>query len=301
LSSRKTAGACDIRPPLVLPATTGDTPGMRTPFGRFVATLRATLAWIVPAIVGALTGLVLVRRCVPAGVLEASANAAGNYLQALGTIYAVLLAFVVFVVWQQFNEARANVEREANELIDLARTVKGLPPGVRQPLHAQVERYVALAVGCEWDAMTSRDQTGFEQGARVLDLIWDLLVEYEPSSECHKSLYDEALARFNDLSDTRTMRISSSMLRIPLAMRLLLYSGALMTVASMYLLAVPSAVIHGLMTAAMAGAIAHLLYIIGDLDDPFGGDWQVSRDPFLRVRRHCTAVQPASAETPDVT
>jgi hypothetical protein len=33
-------------------------------------------------------------------------------LQALGSVYAVLLAFVVFVVWQQFNDARSFVEKE---------------------------------------------------------------------------------------------------------------------------------------------------------------------------------------------
>jgi hypothetical protein len=280
---------------------------MRTPRQRLFATLRATLAWIAPAVVGSLTGLMLVRRCVPISALEASANAAGNYLQALGTIYAVLLAFVVFVVWQQFNDARANVEREANELVDLARTAKGLPVEVRGPLHAQIDRYVALVVGGEWDAMAARDAARFAEAAVVLDRIWDALVAYEPRSACHASLYDEALARFNDLSDTRTARISSSMLRIPLALRLLLYSGAFMTVSSMYLLAVPSAIVHVLMTGAMAGAIAHLLYVIGDLDDPFAGEWSVARDPFLRVRRHCTAVQSLGAgngtpkETPNVT
>ena len=43
---------------------------------------------------------------------------AGNYLQTVGTIYAVLLAFVVFVVWQQHNDTRSAVESEANELSD---------------------------------------------------------------------------------------------------------------------------------------------------------------------------------------
>jgi hypothetical protein len=278
---------------------------MRTSRRRLFATLRATLAWIAPAIIGALTGLMLVRRCVPAAALAASADAAGNYLQTLGTIYAVLLAFVVFVVWQQFNDARASVEREANELVDLARTAKGLPGEVCGPLHAQIDRYVALVVGGEWTAMAARDEACFAEGAGVLDRIWDVLVAYEPGSECHRSLYDEALARFNDLSDARTARISSSMLRIPLALRLLLYSGALMTVASMYLLAVPSAAVHALMTGSLAGAIAHLLYVIGDLDDPFAGEWNVAREPFLRVRRHCSAVQPraagAAGETPNVT
>ena len=263
---------------------------MQTALRAYFGTLRSTLSWIAPAIAGSLIGLVLVRRLVPPAALASSADAAGNYLQALGTIYAVLLAFVVFVVWQQFNDARAHVEREANELLDLSRTARGLSSEVRQPLLAQADSYVALVIGREWDAMAARDEAAFEEGGRVLDRIWELLVAYEPCSECHKSLYGEALARFNDLSDTRTIRVSASQLRIPLSLRMLLYSGAIMTVSSMYLLAVPSATVHALMTGAMAGAISHLLYIIGDLDDAFAGDWQIGREPFLRVRRYLSRV-----------
>jgi hypothetical protein len=240
--------------------------------------------WIGGAVFLAIAGLLIVRRYVPMAVLHGSADAAGNYLQTLGTIYAVLLAFVVFVVWQQFNDARAHVESEANELMDLVRTVKGLPPEVRAPLLEHATAYLQLVLGTEWTAMAHGDDRALEQGGKVLDRMWDRLVEYEPRSECHKSLYEEALARFNDLSDRRSNRISSSGLRIPVALRLLIYAGAAMTVGSMYLFAVASVTIHALMTGALAGAISHLLYVISDLDDCFDGDWQVSRRPFERVR-----------------
>jgi hypothetical protein len=134
--------------------------------------------------------------------------------------------------------------------------------------------------------MARSDDEELERGDLVLQRMWDLLVDYEPCSECHKSLYDEALARFNDLSDRRSSRLSSSRLRIPFALRLLLYSGGVMTVGSMYLLAVERASIHALITAALAGAISHVLYIISDLDDCFAGAWQVPPAPFERVRRY---------------
>jgi hypothetical protein len=242
--------------------------------------------WIGGAILLAIAGLVIVRRCVPAEVLRGSADAVGTYLQTLGTIYAVLLAFVVFVVWQQFNDARAHVESEANELMDLVRTVKGLPSEVRTPLLEQATAYVQRVLGPEWAAMVHGDDQVLEEGGRVLDRMWDGLVAYEPCSECHKSLYEEALARFNDLSDRRSNRISSSGLRIPVGLRLLIYAGAAMTVGSMYLFAIDSVVVHALMTGALAGAISHLLYVISDLDDCFSGDWQVSPYPFERVREY---------------
>jgi Protein of unknown function (DUF4239) len=251
---------------------------------RLAATLRSMGVWIGSAIVIALAGLLAVRQLVPVALLRESNDAVGNYLQTLGTVYAVLLAFVVFVVWQQFNEARSNVESEANELLDLTRTVKGLPAPLNRPFLEQSGAYVDSVLGPEWAAMARCDGFELDGSARTLEAMWELLVAYEPSSECHKSLYDEALARFNDLSDRRSNRASSARERIPLALQLLLYTGAVLTVASLYLLAVEHLEIHALMTAALSGAIAHILYIVRDLDDPFAGDWQVSRIPFQRVR-----------------
>jgi hypothetical protein len=255
---------------------------------RLYPTIRAMFPWVGSALVLALAGLAVVRALVPPGVLRDSNDSVGNYLQTLGTIYAVLLAFVVFVVWQQFNDTRGHVEAEANELLDLARTAKGLPPKIGERFVEEANGYLDQVLAREWPAMARGDEKELERGDLVLQRMWDLLVSYEPCSECHKSLYDEALARFNDLSDRRSSRLSSSRLRIPFALRLLLYSGGVMTVASMYLLAVDRFAIHALITAALAGAISHVLYIIADLDDCFDGAWQIPSAPFERVRRYLT-------------
>jgi hypothetical protein len=66
------------------------------------------------SMVVSLLGLYLVRGLASPSWLHANNEVAGNYLQTVGTIYAVLLAFVVFVVWQQHNDTRCAVEAEAN-------------------------------------------------------------------------------------------------------------------------------------------------------------------------------------------
>jgi len=70
-------------------------------------------------------------------------------------------------------------------------------------------------------------------------------------------------------------------------MKILLYTGAIIVVGSMYLLAFERVWIHALVTAALAGAIAHVLFLIVDLDDAFAGDWQVPKGAFIRARRQC--------------
>jgi hypothetical protein len=38
-------------------------------------------------------------------------------------------------------------------------------------------------------------------------------------------------------------------------------------------------------TAALAGATGHILFLVYDLDDAFAGDYQVAKDPFERARK----------------
>ena len=103
-----------------------------------------------------LVGLGAVRHVVAQAWLKETNDVVGNYLQTLGTIYAVLLAFVVYVVWGQFNEARALVDREANEVLDLYRTVEALHGPERCAVRDGLRRYVDAVIDEEWGAMARR-------------------------------------------------------------------------------------------------------------------------------------------------
>lgn len=253
---------------------------------RVARTLRALAPSVSASIASAVLGLYLVRRFVSPGALAESNEVAGNYLQTLGTIYAVLLAFTVVVVWQQFNDARTAVEREANEVLDLFRTASGFSEPARGELLTQIHGYVDAVLEKEWHAMARNENGVFEEVWTVFDRTADVLHRCDPCAERETSLYCEALTRLNDLSDVRAVRLSTSRMKIPLALWTLLYIGAFVTVGSMYLFAVSSFSIHALMTGALAGAVSHVLYVITDLDDAFDGDWQVPREPFERVRAH---------------
>ena len=250
-----------------------------------LGTLRSLSAVVGAGTGVAIAGLLAVRSAVPLHTLREAADAVGNYVQTLGTIYAVLLAFVVFVVWTQFNEARAQVDREANEILDLFRTAKGLGQDACAKLQANARDYVKHVIAREWPAMRPpcEDRAVIDEGWTILDGIWDVMHTYEPSTKCHESIHGELLARFNDLSDTRTLRLTSSRLKIPLALKVLIYIGAVLTIGSIYLIHVEQAWLHGIMVGAIAGAISHILYIVHDLDDVFAGDWMVSSEPFERV------------------
>ena len=259
------------------------------PTDRRLPALRSIGIVLVSTMGISVAGLYAVRHLVPLAALRPSNDTVGNYLQTVGTVYAVLLAFVVYVVWGQLNDARAAVDREANEILDLMRSARGLPKPQRRRIEDGLQRYVATVLEREWPAMSHRSEAEFELGQEILEEIWRSVCAYDPPGERERIYFAEILARFNDLSDNRTSRLSAARTRIPYALRLLLYLGAFTTIASMYLFAVDDLHIHALLTAALAGAIAHVLYVIFDLDDGFTGDFRIPKEPFYRLQRYIAA------------
>jgi hypothetical protein len=250
----------------------------------FLAILR-----LLPIVAGTSLAAVLGLWAVREGLaphLQNTNDTVGNYLQTVGTIYAVLLAFVATSVWSQFNETRSLLDSEANEVIDLFRAADGFPGPARDKLQAALGRYVERVLGEEWKAMANGDHEVSEAVVAELDAVWDDLHVFEPQSACVQSLHAEALARYNDLSDARTRRLTSARLRIPLPLKILLYVGATIVIGSMYLFQVDDFMIHAIMTGAVAGAISHILYLVWDLDNPFAGSWVLSPEPFRRVQRY---------------
>lgn len=246
----------------------------------------ARIALRVALVVGvSLAGLVAIREFVPPQMLRDTSDVVGNYLQTLGTIYAVLQAFVVFVVWSQFNDARALVEREANDVSDLFRTTQGLPEPLRTRMRDQLGRYVEGVLVDEWPAMAAHDLATLDRQTVTLEAAFAELRAYEPTGDREVALYSHTHERFNELFDVRTLRLTAACTRVPFGLRALLVTGAGLVIGSMYLFAVESFAIHAIITGATAGAIAHVLYVVDDLDDCFSGDFVVPRQPFERTRR----------------
>lgn len=235
------------------------------------------LATVCVAAALGIAGLVAVRALAPAEWLHANNEVAGNYLQTLGSIYAVLLAFVVFVVWQQFNEAHTSVESEGNEISDLDRTLQGFPDPMRAHTRAHLRAYVQAVVVEEWERMAHGERS--RSAERALEQLWLALEVWNPESPREQHLFGEALARFNDLSDARTHRLRASKVRLPHTMWGLLIADGTLTIGSMWLFGLESFAAHALMTAALAGSISFILYVVADLDNPFWGDWTIDSEP----------------------
>lgn len=229
------------------------------------------------AVVLAHAGLVLVRRSVSLERLRSHQEVAGFIFGVVGVIYSVLLAFLVIVVWEQYEEARTNVAEESNKLVDLALLARGLPEPLRTRALDGLAGYGDLVIREEWPGLARGEHSPRVQGA-TYDL-WRLYTDAPAEGERASALYDASLERLSELTEKRRVRVHAGDSTLPPLMWVLLVGGGLVTVAFTYLFGVENFRSQALMTGALAGVIAFVVFLIAALDNPFGGDLSVSPAP----------------------
>jgi len=244
-------------------------------------TMLTLFSLVFASMIVSVIGLSIVQSIVPAEILKDNNDIAGNYLQTLGTIYAVLLAFVVFVVWSQYNDACKMVEYEADEFWDVLRFVRTLPAPDRARLLVAARDFIREQIENEWPLMARGKAC--HSAAKMLDAFWEMLSGYEPRSAREEALFSEAISRFNGMCDARTDLIHSSRIRLSPTMWTLILTGGCSTVMSMYLFWLKHFWGLALMTASLAGCVSFVLFVIYDLDNPFNGDWQVRPEPLRLI------------------
>ncbi|WP_169405662.1 DUF4239 domain-containing protein [Deinococcus apachensis] len=241
----------------------------------------AALLFMLAAMLVSLGGMGLVRRSVRLSTLEEHREVAGFVYAVIGVVYAVLLAFVVIVAWEEQGEARTRVEREANALADLYRGARAFPAEARMARREDLRSYAETVVGREWPALARGGASPETQQA--YDGLWAGYLGLSPRTTYENAWYTQALERLNDLGDERRLRLLSSQSRLPGLMWGVLWVGALVTVTFSYFFGVRSAWSQGLIVLSLSGTIALILFLVLALDRPFSGVIRVGPEAFEQV------------------
>ena len=228
-------------------------------------------------------GLVVVQRLVPPGLREEHNDVAGFIYAVLGISYAVLLAFVVIAVWQDYKTAQTNVESEANELAGVYFLASQFPEPERTRVQELARTYARIVVEQEWPMM-ERGQTSPRADSLLRQLGLKLL-QFDPRTKGEQVLYERGLTQAHDTADARRLRLLEVREGIPDLLWVVLVVGGVITVSFTYLFGLKSNVAHTLMVAALTLVICGILFAIGEFDNPFSGAVEIRPDAFKEVLR----------------
>jgi hypothetical protein len=97
--------------------------------------------------------MMLVRTRAPAGSFFHDTSEAAGVFAVVGTAYAVLLAFVFFLAFQAYDNARNEARSEADAVMSMYRTAESFPPATSTRLRGGLTCYARSVVEGEWPAM----------------------------------------------------------------------------------------------------------------------------------------------------
>ena len=217
----------------------------------------------------AIGGMLLVRRSVTLSTLESHNQVAGYIYGVVGVVYAVLLAFIVIVVWQQHTQVQIQVEREANQLGDLYRNARVFPEEVRTRLQNQIRAYSRIVVEKEWPAM-AKGETSPDAWVAINQL-WRAYQQVEARNDHERLWYAKSIDQLERLGDYRRLRLLSNRAAVPVLMWVVLLATGAITIGFSFFFGTPNSSAQALMTAALSATIGFVLFLIWDLNHPFAG------------------------------
>jgi len=225
-----------------------------------------------------LAGLCLIRKKYPADILKENHEVAAIIFNAFGVLYAVVVAFVVFVTWSGYDEATKNLQLEASQVIDLFGSAKAFPDPASKVIRDGLIAYTNSVHNDELPRMAGGDIGVYSSGS-LRDLI-NVFDSMEDKALPNRELYLESLRRLNNLAEYRRLRIFAGNDVVPPMMWMVMFVGGLIMVLYTYFFGARNIRAQYIMTSALTIMISQILFVVYVLDHPFTGTGRVSSRPF---------------------
>jgi hypothetical protein len=231
--------------------------------------LWTTVLIVVVATGAAVALMALVRRYAPAGGFFTDLDRAAGVFGVLGTSFAVLLAFVIFVAFQSYGNAKDKAGQEAVAVNELYDTMQFAPARARRQLSGETICYARAVIDDEWPRMKDEERSPVVEG-------W--LYRFDASiAQLDFGRRAEALTVGNWLDQNaarregRRGRLAEASPFVPAPLWFALIVGAILLVAFMCFFADPTEpfFVQAMMIGAVTAIILTGLLVIRFLDNPY--------------------------------
>jgi len=245
-------------------------------------------------LVAACVYLLVVRLAVSDRGRRAFKTFSPGMLPVLGTIFALLVAFVAVQVWNDFDKAKLAVATEASALRAVDVFAETLPDEQRTQLRALMNRHIEEAVNREWPAM-ARERLTLASLSTHLVQAQRLTVLMKPQDESQRTAQREIVAALHRALDARRQRIIISQSEVgPVKWAAILLQG-LCTLIAIAIVHSDNRLTCAIAVALFATGIALSSLVIAAYSRPFTGEISVKPDLLQEVVPNETA---ASHTTP---
>jgi hypothetical protein len=205
----------------------------------------------------------------------------GWQLGILGTTYAVILGFMLYAVWTEFDTATQNVEMEANSLTNLYRLAEGLPDASRIEVQQLARLYAERVIQNDWPEM---ERGGVPvESVGLASKIQRVLISVPDGSRSVGVAQDHAITELSAMTTCRRTRLLENALSLPAVLWLVLIVGGALVIISSCMFGSQNRFLHGVQVVFFSLLIALALLATADINRPFRGSVRVGNDAFVRA------------------
>jgi hypothetical protein len=226
-------------------------------------------------------GPALVRRFVALERLTTNNEIAGFKFATVGVLYAVLLAFVIIVVWEKFTNAELEVVHEAGAAENIYRLSQGLGDTTGADLRNAVAAYLKTAIADDWPAMDSGVPGASASTKQALDAVYTMLSVV--NDQANRAIVSEIFRQLDRMTESRRARLIAAEGAVPNVIWLVLLGGAAVTIVFTFFFGTESLRAQTVMTALLALLIFSELLIVVAIDRPFAGSVKVQPNALAHV------------------
>lgn len=200
-------------------------------------------------------------------------------LQVMGTLFAILLGFMVSNAMNRYDQATLSVEQEADAVGDVFQLSLGYSKP--NPIARDCLSYTTIAAGEGWYDLRKRKMNVHVY--RAYTQIWKDVLAYTPA-EREQNIQQamiEAMVRLGDASRVRAMQMS---LQLPPVMWAVVLIGAMTTGGMVHFFGIRH-IAWQIFTNSLVTIILLLnVFLLACYDDPFSGLIAIKATPFEVVR-----------------
>ncbi len=223
-------------------------------------------------------GMVLVRRKVALKTLASYHEVAGYLLSIVGTLYAVLLGFVIVDTMQHMQDVRGLVSMEASGLANIYLCSEGLPAAKKDTLRALCRDYAYDVIHDEWSSLQHGrySQKTFHSVFRI----WKEITTYQPVTQGEQSIHQQLVSEICSMTQNHRTRVINATRGVAPVMWLVLIVGGVFTVIFTYFFGVENIFVQALMTILVAVTLSLNVYLVFVFANPMSADLGVKPGPF---------------------
>jgi len=200
----------------------------------------------------------------------------------IGSIYAVIFAFVIFVIWGQFTDVENFMMRECNSLNELLRFSAFVNADARSRIRRAVAAYVLKVVRSEWPALGERHRD--KSTEKTFSELVDSVLRIEPVTPAESVMFQRLIDIAKEAGEHRDERLTKSLTKIPATLIHLVHTLAAALALLMFFYPFHNWVAGMCCFLLVAGVLLLANLVMTDTDNPFKGVYNVSPETFSVLR-----------------